>query len=61
MTTSSADLAVRVYPDVPVRRPPGTHETLLSIDKAKRVLGYEPRFSWRDHVAGGAAGPDLAS
>jgi UDP-glucose 4-epimerase len=24
--------------------------TLLSIDKAKRMLGYEPRHRWRDHV-----------
>jgi hypothetical protein len=22
-------------------------ETLLSIDKARRVLGYEPQHSWR--------------
>ena len=26
----------------------GEHETLLSIDKARRVLGYEPQHSWRD-------------
>jgi nucleoside-diphosphate-sugar epimerase len=23
------------------------HGTLLSIEKARRVLGYEPTFSWR--------------
>jgi len=28
----------------------GTHETLLSIDKARRLLGYEPRHSWRDEL-----------
>jgi hypothetical protein len=27
-------------------------ETLLSIDKAKKMLGYAPQFSWRDHIAG---------
>jgi UDP-glucose 4-epimerase len=32
---------------VPVTRELGEHETMLSIDKARRVLGYEPRFSWR--------------
>jgi nucleoside-diphosphate-sugar epimerase len=24
------------------------HGTLLAIDKARRVLGYEPTFSWRE-------------
>ncbi len=28
------------------RRPRG-HDTLLAIDKARRVLGYDPAFSWR--------------
>ena len=28
------------------------HETLLSIDKARRVLGYEPQHSWRDELHG---------
>ena len=26
----------------------GPNETLLSIEKARRVLGYEPQHSWRD-------------
>jgi hypothetical protein len=26
----------------------GKNETLLSIDKARRVLGYEAQHSWRD-------------
>ena len=26
----------------------GRHETLLSIEKARRLLGYEPTHSWRD-------------
>jgi nucleoside-diphosphate-sugar epimerase len=51
MTTPSADLLSRVYPDVPVTRPVTGHETLLSIDKARRVLGYEPSHSWRDHLS----------
>jgi nucleoside-diphosphate-sugar epimerase len=33
--------------DVPVRDGVGEHGTLLAIDKARRVLGYEPTFSWR--------------
>ncbi|OZM80947.1 NAD(P)-dependent oxidoreductase [Pseudonocardia sp. MH-G8] len=47
MSRRSADLAAEVYPGVPVTRELGEHETMLSIDKARRVLGYEPRFSWR--------------
>ncbi|WP_433286717.1 NAD-dependent epimerase/dehydratase family protein [Micromonospora sp. CA-244673] len=50
MTRSSAGLMAEVYPDVEIRGELGEHETLLSIDKARRVLGYEPRHSWRDHV-----------
>lgn len=50
MTTPSADLLARVYPDVPVTRPLSGHETLLSIDKARSVLGYDPSHSWRDHL-----------
>jgi hypothetical protein len=28
----------------------GEHKTLLSIDKARELLGYEPQFSWRNQV-----------
>ncbi|MGK5678101.1 NAD-dependent epimerase/dehydratase family protein [Actinoplanes sp. URMC 104] len=47
MSRSSAALAAEVFPDVPVRKELGEHETLLSIDKARRLLGYEPEFTWR--------------
>jgi UDP-glucose 4-epimerase len=47
MSRRSADLAAEVYPGVPVTRELGEHETMLSIDKARRVLGYEPQHSWR--------------
>ena len=50
MSRSSGSLMAEVYPGVEVRRELGEHETLLSIDKARRVLGYEPQHSWRDHV-----------
>lgn len=50
MTTPSAELLAAVYPDVPLRREVRGHETLLSIDKAREMLGYEPAHSWRDHV-----------
>ncbi len=50
MTRDSADLMAEVYPDVPVREVSGT-ATLLAIDKARTVLGYEPQHSWRDYVS----------
>lgn len=49
MSRSSAELAAEVYPGVPVTKELGEHETMLSIDKARRVLGYEPQHSWRQH------------
>ncbi len=52
MTTSSADLLEAVYPDVEVRGDVSGHRTLLAIDRARTVLGYEPEHSWRDHVSG---------
>lgn len=51
MSRASADLMAEVFPGVEVRRTLGEHETLLSIDKARRVLGYEPRHGWRDEIA----------
>jgi nucleoside-diphosphate-sugar epimerase len=51
MSRPTAELAAEVYPDVKVTRQLGAHETLLSCDKARRVLGYEPVHSWRDEVS----------
>jgi nucleoside-diphosphate-sugar epimerase len=48
MTRSNADLVAEVFPDTPLRGDLGENTTLLSIDKARRVLGYAPEFSWRD-------------
>ena len=46
------ELAAEYFPDVPVMRELGEHETLLSIEKARNLLGYEPVHSWRDQVTG---------
>jgi hypothetical protein len=48
MSRSSASLMAEVYPRVERRKELAEHEMLLSIDKARCVLGYEPRHSWRD-------------
>jgi len=47
MSRPNEELVRAVFPDVPVRRPLGEHDTMLSIDKARRVLGYEPVHGWR--------------
>lgn len=47
MTTPNDELVARVYPGVPLKREFGPHETLLSIEKARRVLGFEPVHTWR--------------
>lgn len=39
-------LLAEFFPDVPVTKALSDNETLLSIEKAKRVLGYEPQHSW---------------
>ena len=44
----NAELLAEVFPDVPVTREVGEHDTLLSIDKARRILDYSPKHSWRD-------------
>ena len=48
MAKSDSELLADAFPDVPVKRQLGTNETLHSIDKAKRVLGYQPEHSWRN-------------
>ena len=49
MSRSSASLAAEVFPGVKVVKELGEHETMLSIDKARRLLGFEPEHTWRDH------------
>ncbi|PZS25099.1 MAG: UDP-glucose 4-epimerase [Pseudonocardiales bacterium] len=50
MSRPNSELLAEVFPGVPVRGEIGEHDTLLSIDKARRMLGYEPTHSWRDQV-----------
>ncbi len=48
MTRPNAELLDEVFPGVERRGEIGDHTTLLSIEKARRLLGYAPEFSWRD-------------
>ena len=51
MPQPSAELMAEVYPDVPLRRPIEGRETLLAIDRARSLLGYEPEHGWQEHIS----------
>ena len=44
MNRPSRDLLAEVFPDVPLTREVAEFGTLLSVDRAKQVIGYEPRL-----------------
>jgi nucleoside-diphosphate-sugar epimerase len=44
---TSAEVAERFYRGVEQRRALGEHETFYANDKAKRLVGFAPRHSWR--------------
>jgi len=50
MNRPSAELLAEVFPGVGLTREIGTYETLLSIDRAREVLGFDPQHSWRNAV-----------
>lgn len=50
MNRPSRELMQEVFPKVPLKNV-SEHGTLLSIDKARRVLGYAPEHTWRHHVS----------
>jgi nucleoside-diphosphate-sugar epimerase len=47
MSRPNAELMAEVYPGVPLAQGASGNETLLSIEKARRLLGYQPQYSWR--------------
>jgi len=51
MSRSNASLVAEVFPNVETRSDLGEHDTLLSIAKARLLLGYEPQHSWREELA----------
>jgi nucleoside-diphosphate-sugar epimerase len=47
MNRSNEDLLSEHYASVPRKGAFGPNKTLLSIQKARRILGYEARYGWR--------------
>jgi nucleoside-diphosphate-sugar epimerase len=50
MDRPNRELVAECYPGLELRDGAGENGTLLSIAKARRVLGYAPAFSWRDII-----------
>lgn len=50
MSRANESLMAEVFPGVPHKPNMSAAGTLLSIDKAKRMLDYNPQHSWRNHV-----------
>lgn len=48
MDRPSRELLEEFFPELEQRKDVHGHETLLSIDAARRVIGYAPAHSWRD-------------
>jgi nucleoside-diphosphate-sugar epimerase len=55
MDRPDTELLAACFPEVPVRERADGHRTLLSIEKARRVLGYDPAWTWRDVLGETAA------
>ena len=48
VAATTQEIRDRFYDNVEVRREMGRDETFYAIDKARDLLGYDPRHSWRD-------------
>jgi nucleoside-diphosphate-sugar epimerase len=46
VSTPSAELAAKYFPNVEFKHPVEGNGTLLSIDKARSLLGFDPTHSW---------------
>jgi len=47
---SNQEILARFFPKVPLSRPLGSHETLLSNRKIREVLGFKEQHNWRQYV-----------
>lgn len=50
MNRPNRELMGTVFPEVPLRAGTGDFDTLLSITKAGKLLGYAPNHRWRNHL-----------
>lgn len=50
MRMSNEELVKHSFPGVKYTPTPGPNDSLLSIDKAKKELGFKPAYKWQDQV-----------
>lgn len=50
MSRPNHELVAEVFPGVELRRNLGSNDSLAPSDKARRILGFEAKHSWRNHV-----------
>ena len=50
MNKTNKELLDVVFPNIKIKGEIGDHQTLLNNSKAKKILGFQPRYSWRDLV-----------
>lgn len=50
MRQSNDELVKKAFPNVKYSPTSGPNDTLLSIDKAKKELGFKPAFKWQDQL-----------
>ncbi|HWA18686.1 MAG TPA: NAD(P)-dependent oxidoreductase [Devosia sp.] len=47
MRQTNAELVAAAFPGCTLRPGTGPHDTLISIDKARKLIGYDPQWTWR--------------
>jgi hypothetical protein len=50
MNRPSSALLAEVFPGARLTREIGEFDALLTIDRAREVIGYETEHSWRHHL-----------
>ena len=50
VAATTEEILERFYDGVEVRREMGPHETFYAIDKAHRLVGFDPVHTWRDEL-----------
>ena len=50
MNKTNKELLDVVFPNIKIKGEIGDHQTLLNNSKAKKILGFQPKYSWRDLV-----------
>jgi len=50
MNKTNKELLDVVFPNIKIKGEIGDHQTLLNNSKAKKILGFQPQYSWRNIV-----------